>query len=48
MATTPAASPSRPSIKLTALVMAITHRAVINGMMPGVSDDDPGQKGILN
>ena len=41
MATTPAARPSRPSIRLTALVNAITQAAVMSGTMPGVSTKNP-------
>ena len=47
MATTPAARPSSPSMRLTALVMAMTHSAVMRGMMPGVSTTNPA-KGTLN
>src|ERR1700722_8547063 len=47
MATTPAARPSRPSMKLMALVRAMTHAAVIRGMMPGVSTTNPA-RGNLN
>ena len=46
MATTPAARPSRPSIRLTALVRAMTHTAVISGMIPGREDDEAGQRDL--
>src|ERR1700722_8192795 len=47
MATTPAASPSRPSIRFTALVMPMTHRAVSNGVTSGESTTNPA-RGTLN
>ena len=47
MATTPAASPSSPSMRLTALVMAMTHRAVSNGITSGDSTTNPAS-GTLN
>ena len=47
MATIPAARPSSPSMKLMALVSAITQAAVMSGITPGVSTMNPA-KGILN
>ena len=43
MATMPAASPSRPSMKLMALVMPITHSTVSSGDRSGDSDEQPGE-----
>ena len=47
MATTPAASPSSPSMRLTALVMAMTHSAVSSGVHSGDSCTRPAS-GTLN
>ena len=47
MATTPAASPSSPSIRFTALVMAMTHSAVSRGVHSGESRTKPAS-GTLN
>ena len=49
IATTPAASPSRPSIRFTALVRAITQTAMMSGVIvsPGLSDTMPAS-GTLN
>ena len=41
MATTPAARPSSPSMKLMALVRAMTQAAVRSGITPGVSTNEP-------
>ena len=47
MATTPAASPSSPSMRLTALVMAMTQSDVSSGVHTGDSWTTPA-KGTLN
>ena len=47
MATTPAASPSRPSIRFTALVRQMTQTAVMSGTIPGVRTKKPAS-GILS
>ena len=47
MATIPVASPSRPSMRFTALVMTMTHNAVSNGVTSGDRTKKP-TKGILN
>src|ERR1039458_4013180 len=48
MATTPAASPSRPSIRLMAFVSAITHTAVMSGVTPGVSATSPARGTLIS
>ena len=47
MATTPAARPSSPSIRFTALVRQMTQSAVMSGITPGESTKKPAS-GILN
>src|ERR1039457_4918932 len=43
MATIPAARPSKPSIRVTALVRGKTHAAVINGRIEGPSTTKPAK-----
>ncbi len=47
MATMPVASPSRPSMRFTALVITMTHNAVNNGVTSGDRTKNP-TNGILN